>query len=426
MARLRVSQHSGREGSGRHNDRSFLEEWSDEKRRERAPHIRTEETQHNLTWSRNPGVDFKTAEIEFYKDRYSAALEKTNARYRHEGHSDRCKSVVDLYTSKFTRPEEMILQIGDKDSGITREQFVKCLNGYLDWLYRWNREHGSHMQVLDIAVHFDETSPHAHIRRIWDYQDKDGLFRVGQNKALEQAGIGLPDPEKKPGRYNNRKMTFDAMSRERWQEICKAQGIEVETQPRPSMRHKDKADYISGQLTAQILDLQEQVSRAQQLIQRADGLESKIRALEAQERVLSAAEVDSAAKGAKSPLFRPNKVIVPRKDFEKLVSTAHGYEEASAQAQYVLREQESILAEAQRVLDEAEQVRSRAYEKEHTIDFDRAMEVADLKVQLSGYKQLESRFPDTFKRLRAADRAQEQFRNRQERQEQDFSEPDWS
>lgn len=35
-----------------------------------------------------------------------------------------------------------------------------------------------------------------------------------QEKALEALGIELPDPTKKPGKNNNRKMTFDKICRD--------------------------------------------------------------------------------------------------------------------------------------------------------------------------------------------------------------------
>ena len=65
------------------------------------------------------------------------------------------------------------------------------------------------MQILNMAIHHDEQGGlHAHIRRVWNTTDKDGNLTLGQNKALEAAGVELPEPDKKVSRYNNRKMTF--------------------------------------------------------------------------------------------------------------------------------------------------------------------------------------------------------------------------
>lgn len=60
-----------------------------------------------------------------------------------------------------------------------------------------------------------------------DVKDKDGHFIIAQEKALREAGIELPDPSKPEGRYNNRKITFDKMRREMFQEICLKHGLSM-------------------------------------------------------------------------------------------------------------------------------------------------------------------------------------------------------
>lgn len=251
MAKMRVSQHSGRSGSAKHNDRTFLSDKSEKERREMAPHISENASGDNRFWCWQEADNFEQAEMNFYR-KYSASIEATNARYRAEGHAERCKTVEQVYRGKLTRPEEMILQIGDMNSNISPSDFIKCVNSYINRLNEWNQEHGNHMHLLNIAIHVDESSPHAHIRRVWDYTDKDGLIRLGQNKGLEQAGVSLPNPEKPSGRYNNRKMSFDAMAREMWQETCREHGFEIETEPRHNLKHKDKAEFIADKLNEQI------------------------------------------------------------------------------------------------------------------------------------------------------------------------------
>lgn len=51
-----------------------------------------------------------------------------------------------------------------------------------------------------------------------------------KEKALETLGIPLPDPAKKPGRTNNRKVTFDRLCRDLLLAICREHGLEVETE----------------------------------------------------------------------------------------------------------------------------------------------------------------------------------------------------
>lgn len=251
-ATLRASQHSGREGSGRHNDRSFLAGRSADWIREHADHIDPSRTSDNQVYTWDGQTDIERSERAWYDRTYAKAQEKTNSRYIREGHPDRCKTTADLYDGKLTRPEEMILQVGNRDVRADDQAFINALNDYLNRLDEWNQAHGDHMTILSMALHVDETTPHVHIRRVWDYQDRDGLTRLGQNKALEQAGVELPDPSKPVGRYNNRKMTFDRSARAMWQEACRAHGLEIETEPVPDRRHQDKADYIRGQISQEI------------------------------------------------------------------------------------------------------------------------------------------------------------------------------
>ena len=207
--RLRVSQHSGRSGSAKHNDRSFLADRSDEWRQEHAPHIDTTRTGENVVWTWDGQTDIETSERTWYEQEYQQAQDATNARYVREGHADRCKTSDDLYNGRLTRPEEMILQVGKQADNIDPAEFAQAVDRYLDKLDEWDTAHGGHMHILSIALHVDESSPHLHIRRVWDYRDRDGLTRLGQARALEAAGVPLPDPTKPTGRYNNRKMSFD-------------------------------------------------------------------------------------------------------------------------------------------------------------------------------------------------------------------------
>lgn len=251
-ATLRASQHSGREGSGRHNDRSFLAGRSEDWIREHADHIDPSRTSDNQVYTWDGQTDIERSERAWYDRTYGPAQEKINARYIRERHPDRCKTTNDLYDGKLTRPEEMILQVGNRDVRADDQAFVDALNDYINRLDEWNQAHGDHMTILSMALHMDEATPHVHIRRVWDYQDLDGLTRLGQNKALEQAGVELPDPSKPVGRYNNRKMTFDREARAMWQEACRAHGLEIETEPVPDRRHQEKADYIRGQISQEI------------------------------------------------------------------------------------------------------------------------------------------------------------------------------
>ena len=371
--RLRVSQHSGRSGSAKHNDRSFMVGRSDEWRQEHAPHIDMTRADGNILWTWNGTEDMEISEREWYSETYRDALERTNERYRHEGHADRCKTPDDLYEGRLTRPEEMILQVGKQVDGIDPAQLKAAVDCYIDALNVWNAAHGNHMHMLTIALHADESSPHVHVRRVWDYTDRDGLTRLGQAKALEAAGVSLPDPSKPVGRYNNRKQTFDAMARGWWQEACRAQGWDIETEARPDMRHKSKADYIRDQIAAEIdtarqeataadrirQDATRQAEEAQQRAQsatreaqktegRLTTARAELEAIEERTRVLTAAEVEQMQSQHRG-LFGHR--LVHADDWNRVMDTAKAAEQATARADAVEAERDTVIQQAQERAD---------------------------------------------------------------------------
>lgn len=230
--------HSGRGYSLKHNDRHFD--------LDKADHINPEKTPFNkyYVWDEKDGESFEEAELRFYNKHFSDALKKTNQKYIDNRHSERCKTMLDWLKNKNTSPEEVIFQVGNVSNPVTDSLFGECMDEFNEWEENWNEAHGRPFEILDEARHVDEASPHEHKRRIWIYKDKDGTMKPGQDKALEQAGIGLPDPSKPRSRYNNRKMVFDKMAREKWIEIVKSHGLEVEEEPIKNSKHENKADYI--------------------------------------------------------------------------------------------------------------------------------------------------------------------------------------
>lgn len=371
--RLRVSQHSGRSGSAKHNDRSFLAGRSEAWRQEHAPHIDPERTDDNVVWTWDGQTDVEASERAWYSQEYQRAQDATNARYAREGHSDRRKSTDQLYEGRLTRPEEMILQVGTQADDIDPAEFAQAVDKYLDKLDEWDTAHGGHMHILSIALHVDESSPHLHIRRVWDYTDRDGLTRLGQAKALEAAGIELPDPGKPVGRYNNRKITFDAMARGWWQEACREQGWEIETEARPGMRHKEKRDFIYDQMTAEIDtarqerdDMTVQADKARQDATAADRIRqdatrqaqetearlttarTELEAIEERTRILTEAEVERMRQSHRG-LFGLR--LVRSDDWERVMSTAKTAEDATRRADAIERERDGIIQQAQERAD---------------------------------------------------------------------------
>ena len=123
------------------------------------------------------------------------------------------------------------------------ETYEKIIDDFYRWKLDWSESHGGNLIVLSYVNHFDETTPHTHGREVWQAK-RDGIWVVSQELGMEQAGIPLPDPTKPVGRYNNRNMTYTAMCRSKFQEICRDYGFEIETEPIPTKpKHKTVKEY---------------------------------------------------------------------------------------------------------------------------------------------------------------------------------------
>lgn len=294
---MRVSQHSGRdEGSAKHNDRSFMKEMKEdyknackdklepykEKLRtlERysnfseselgdlckkffwkiicdrakidATNINPDLTENNHMWNwAGNKTTFEEAEKLFYEKYYSADLERKNKHYKKKGNIKAIRTIDEVLKSKKTQPEELVLSIGKMGDTVDSETAKKCFNEYIQTLNKWNIEHGDHMKILNLALHRDEEGQvdHIHLRRVWDYVDKHGNLVLNQNKALELCGIEPPDPSKKISQHNNRKMTFDAIMREKWLDICEKNGVKVEREPVvEKKRHMSVKEYKESKI----------------------------------------------------------------------------------------------------------------------------------------------------------------------------------
>ena len=99
-------------------------------------------------------------------------------------------------------------------------------------------------------------------RHVFDCQNRYGELCPQQEKALEELGIPLPNPEKPKGRHNNRKQTFDAVCRTILFDITRLHGLHLDQEPSYGGReYLEKQDYIlmkqKEQLAAQEQKLEE-------------------------------------------------------------------------------------------------------------------------------------------------------------------------
>ena len=120
------------------------------------------------------------------------------------------RTVEDLLKNNKTCPEESIYQIGTMGESVSPDTLFSIVN---EFYQEFERRFGSHIHILDWALHLDEGTPHIHERHVFDCENRYGELCPQQEKALEELGIPLPNPEKPKGRNNNRKQTFDAVCR---------------------------------------------------------------------------------------------------------------------------------------------------------------------------------------------------------------------
>lgn len=199
-------------------------------------------------------LSFEEAEKMIYKERYYQQYENQMERYRKKGNHDRIKSFDEWRNSKRYAPEETVLQIGKSEKHVDKNTFMSAAFAFFDYQEKWSKEHGDCFVIDDFAMHFDETVPHGHLRKTWQYRDSNGVLCIGQEKALEQAGIELPDPSKPRGRFNNRKMVYDKLMRDKWIEICKHNGLEIEEEALPDGKHDMTKEEMIAQKYQDIID----------------------------------------------------------------------------------------------------------------------------------------------------------------------------
>lgn len=271
-------KYRGTQGSGRKhkNGKSFSKEHN---RRDfdilSADNIDQSLTSKNVYWDIEKDTLYREIEkdsyrtfdevnLDYCKKHFTKQYQEQMEKYRAKGNYDRCRTFEEWIDKK--RPEQVWLQIGNREKQPDAKLLIKAFISYREKLMKWNAEHGYIFDITNFALHLDESTPHFHMDRIWHYTE-NGVEKIGQEKALLQAGIQPPDPTKKISRYNNPKMTFDAMAREMWLDSCEEVGIEMEREPLPNgHRHKEKEDFIKQKYVG-LIDESLELQRYNQLLQ---------------------------------------------------------------------------------------------------------------------------------------------------------------
>ena len=377
---MRATIHNGRTShlgafTPKHNDRSF--------NISHAEHIDPERVKLNRYWNwTGKEITFEAAELAFYEKNIRQHLAAQNARYRAQRHAERSKTMDDYRRSPQTCPEEVILMIGKAGDTIPADMMARIIQEQINW----EQKQFPGVKVLDVALHMDEQgAPHIHERRAWVYTDKDGNLAISQNKALEQMGIELPNPDRPRGRFNNRKQTFSKRCREHLLQICREHGLEIEEIPQEKSKSgRTLEDYQAGEAEKRAADAE----RRRQFSERA---------------------AESAEKQAESAR-----------------DTARSYEEHAEQVARQINAEYGELADAglqkQNMQKQVEQLQERIDNLQEQLEYARA----DYKKAYQKCRKAERRAADLQNILTAAERRQvEQIRQEQEREQKQFEEDEW-
>ena len=311
----------GRHGySPDHNDRHNIGQ---------ADNIDQARSKDNIYWRWCSADSNREAELAYYRQYLGPRLEKTNKSAVSKGHPERVKPMEEwMYLKRFC-PEETTIQIGKIEEHATPEIFSRIAVDFMDRLQAWSDEHGKPFQLLDYAVHLDEAVPHCQYRKVWTFTDEDGLLRVGQERALEAAGVPLPEPDKPVSRTNNRKVTFDREIRELWLDVCREHGYTLEREPVPDGKHN--------------------LSKEQMIRAKYERLEDRSRFLEAAitERTHVAAGMDAIAPAEPDrKLFGAPTKTLPYDEYKALVASQEALRalQAAEEARYKAAQEKAAVA----------------------------------------------------------------------------------
>ena len=259
---MKLTKHNGRAGkhgvyNPKHNDRSFDVSHSE--------HIDGERAERNVYWDCYNGYrrlaeknsdeiemasTFEEVEQLYYRNRYTDYTIGQNARNEKNRHTERNRTTDEILKNKKTCPEESLLQIGKIEEHAPAETLFLIAT---EFFAEFEQRFGSHVHILDWALHIDESTPHIHERHVFDCENQYGELCPQQEKALEALGFELPEPDKKSSRYNNRKMTFDAACRTMLFDICKKHGLHLEEEPEYGGRkYLEKQDFILAKQKEQL------------------------------------------------------------------------------------------------------------------------------------------------------------------------------
>ena len=100
------------------------------------------------------------------------------------------RTVEDLLKNNKTYPEESIYGIGTLEESVPPETLFRIVNEFYE---EFERRFGSHIHILDWALHLDEGTPHIHERHVFDCENRYGELLPPAGEGA--GGTGHPSPE---------------------------------------------------------------------------------------------------------------------------------------------------------------------------------------------------------------------------------------
>lgn len=282
---------------GIHNDRNFDVTKSD--------HINQDRVSWNKYWNIYGYENRSFEEIEkmFYEKNYSEHIDAQNQRYIEGRKKNLCVSLNDYYKAHRTRPEDLILQVGDKNQHITGEELWQVA---MDYKEKFNQAYGAHCKILTMALHMDEATPHIHIRRAWIGEDKYGYAHASCRSALRQMGYDFDETE--TTKRNNAKTKFTERERSLFEDACKEHGIDIDVDNREHREHLSVEAYKKKMMSAETQKTQKQMEEEAEKKMQAL-LESERRVHEQQLREQIRLELEEEYEKKKREFEKNNKEI---------------------------------------------------------------------------------------------------------------------
>ena len=111
---------------------------------------------------------FEEVEQIYYHTHYSDYTDGQNARNEKNRHTERNRTTDEILKNKKTCPEESLLQIGKMEEHAFAETLFLVATEFFAEL---ERRFGSHVHILDWALHIDESTPHIHERHVFDCEN---------------------------------------------------------------------------------------------------------------------------------------------------------------------------------------------------------------------------------------------------------------